>query len=207
RRAGIVGHAIGQKCADTGYLRELFQIEHDMKDGMRQRQFNRFAIGEHALDFVVEMMPLFVAPKIIDHQKAAAEQVVAQYDRFVITEIQSARAGNVNKWIILEIVRRDIDEVQAGADLETCRLVQSETQCQIRLRSVVIQGSATTETVTHVAAEAQSGKGECVVFKSGLQGFRHFLLFRGVLESVITITAIAAAKSAATELRIRGKEQ
>ena len=62
------------KCvADVGDLRFLLEIKHGMEDGVAQRKFFRNAIGEDPRNLILEVLPLSLPPKIIDHEKPAVE--------------------------------------------------------------------------------------------------------------------------------------
>src|SRR5229473_1699195 len=54
--------------------RRRFDVKNTKKNRMVQGQVLELAFGKDALDFVLEVVPLFPAPEIIGHEDAAVEQ-------------------------------------------------------------------------------------------------------------------------------------
>jgi hypothetical protein len=59
-------------------LKALAQIVDYVKDGIFVLQFHHLASGVDAADAVGEIAPLALAVKIVDHQKSAAVEILAQ---------------------------------------------------------------------------------------------------------------------------------
>ena len=60
---------------DAGNLRFLGEVVNAMKDFMFQRQLLRLTIREDAFEVLIKRVPLVFAPKVVDHQESAVQQI------------------------------------------------------------------------------------------------------------------------------------
>src|SRR5688572_6134865 len=83
---------------DAWNLRLGFERENTIENRVLDGQFDGFALREDAFDLLVKIVPLAVAPEIIDHHEAAVEQVPAQSGDLFRTEKKGARFNHVDPW-------------------------------------------------------------------------------------------------------------
>ena len=113
-------------------LRSIDAVE----DLVVERQLHRLAVGEDALDLLVEVLPLVVAPEVVDHQEAAVEQVAAQGDDLLLREVQAARLDHVDEGIVEQPLVGQPQRDRIGVDLERRELLQPEGEVQVAVGPV-----------------------------------------------------------------------
>ena len=117
-----------------------------MKNFVLDRQLHNFPRWKHPLHLAREVGPLFLSPKIIDHQKAAGQQVFPQCLDFVLAEVQLARLDDVNERVLEQFVLGEIEHRALGIDLECGELLQAKRHVQVALRPVDRPFAATAPT-------------------------------------------------------------
>src|SRR5690242_1219428 len=161
--AGVKGFAGAQVSADARDLRLLLEIIDGVENAMVQVQLHRLAIRKDPPELFVKMRPLVVTPEIVRHDKASVEEVLPQGRGFFVRQNHPTCRGKVNERIIGQILRRNIDEMQAWPDLEAGHLMKPEDQVQIRLRRVVIPQPAPAKPVTAVSLKLEPRESEDVL--------------------------------------------
>src|SRR5258708_6998489 len=116
---------------DAGDLRLFLQIVDAMEYRVLQRQLDRIAVGKDAFDLAVEVVPLVLAPEVVDHQEAAVQEVATQGGDFVVGECQLARLDQIKKRIVEQLGRSQIEDFALRIDLERSELLQSVGKVQI----------------------------------------------------------------------------
>src|SRR5262245_24235469 len=74
----LISHA-GGKIARTRHLPALGEIVDGMEDRIGRVDIDDGTIRKHAFHRGVEDLPLILAPEIVAHEEAAAEQILAQF--------------------------------------------------------------------------------------------------------------------------------
>ena len=100
---GFPSHASGlARGADfnVGYLVLGFDVENATVERMIEGQFHEVAVGEDLFQLAGHARPLAITPEVVQHEKTAVEQVVAQRDHLFLGQIQTARFDHVNERVI-----------------------------------------------------------------------------------------------------------
>ena len=149
--------------ADARHLRLLLEVVHAVKYRVLQRQFDRFAVGEDAFDFVIEVVPFRFAPEVINHQEAAVLQIPSQRFDLVFGEFQTARFDHVDEGIIEQFRIGQLDDFAFGIDFQRRQLLQAIGKVQVAVGVVGRPPPPTAGRVVLDADEREDVVGELVV--------------------------------------------
>ena len=125
---------------------------------MIDRQFHRLAPRENLFHLVPEVLPLGIPPKIIRHHESPVHKVTLEKPRIRVREDHSSRSRHIDKGIFLQVLRHDIDEVQAGMDLEAGDLEHPVGKAEVSLGAVVIPKPSATVPCANIRVKAQPGR-------------------------------------------------
>ena len=99
-----------------------------MENGVGVFDLHDRAVGKHFLHALLEAVPFRGAPEIVEHQKSAIEQVIAQSVSLLLAEIEAAGLDHVDEGIIGQLLIGQAEEQPIGIDLHRSHLLQAESE-------------------------------------------------------------------------------
>ena len=92
-----------QERAESWRLRERREVVEAMKDRVLRRKIDDLAIGKHPLQLAFEIQPLDRTVKIVERQRAAAQEELAKDRNLRFLEPKIARLDDVDPGIVPEV--------------------------------------------------------------------------------------------------------
>ena len=105
--AALLAVAIGEAAPEgplAGDLITVVQIVHGVKDGIGIGDFHHRPVRKHQPHAFVESIPFFGAPEIVQHQEAAAQQIIAQLLDLAIGQLPIAHFARAEPRPIVDVV-------------------------------------------------------------------------------------------------------
>ncbi len=141
----------------------VVQVVNGVKDGIGIGNFDHGPVGENQPHGFVEAIPLFGAPKIVQHEKAAAQQVLAEFLDLAIGQLPIPHFAGVEPGPVVNVVAIvQIDGLLDGACRYAGQAAQGEGEMPVGPRIILSPTGAAFQprgprAVTVVAPETRVG--------------------------------------------------
>src|SRR6185503_17543533 len=106
---------LGPRTAAAGNLRALIQVVEHVQQGVFLTELLDGLVGEHALHRVDEDVPFAFAPEVVDHEEAAAVEILAQDLRFALVEQPLSDLDGIEPRVVEHALVDELDQAAAIA--------------------------------------------------------------------------------------------
>src|SRR5919205_1054112 len=126
-----------------------------MKDRVAQRQVFDLILRNDLLKLLLNVLPLVLAPEVVEIEKAAAREILAEARGLFGREIHETGFDDVEDWIIENAIVENLERFGARGDFQVCAGPLAQTDDEVVIGFGIVGGPSAAAVITAPAVAAR----------------------------------------------------